>query len=127
MSDDTEGLMLTRRSVQRVDRAVNAFEHSPLLLQSERTPPIPPQRMWYYAKTASAVTAGSFTSPTAFTYDIWVPDPTSVATNPPLIVSTDPDELGLDGVNYWNFTATSGTQFRMIFGFDKWIPAWGDC
>ena len=83
--------------------------------------------VWYYAKTASAVTAGSFSVPTSFTWTIWLPDPSSGASPPPLIISSDSNDLGVSGANYWNFACAIGTQFRMIYSYGYWIPSWADC
>ncbi len=127
MSDDTEGLMLTRASIQRIDRVVNAVEHSPLLEQPYAVPPANPQSMWYWAKLVSGMAAGSLTSPQTFTFDVWVPDDASGSTPPPFVVTTDSDFLGMTGTNRSEMYTTSGKMIKVEYAFGEWSPKWADC
>lgn len=84
--------------------------------------------VWYHAKTTSALSAGSYTSPTTCTFNVWDYDEDSVLDPQPLIVSTDPDLLSQTLENYWNITVSSGIQIAVIRDYrGKWHLVWADC
>lgn len=83
---------------------------------------------WYWCKTTSNVSAGTLEIPTTFTYDIWLPDPSSSATPRPFIVASESSLKGLTGTNRSNFTTSStGIVFKMEYAFGEWSPKWADC
>lgn len=130
MSDDTEGMGLTRASIRRIDRVVNAVEHSPLLNQPQSFQPNAPQSIWYYAKVAfgSTMTTASLEVPTTFLFDVWVPDPDSSADPIPFVITTDSDFVGLTGVNRSVMTADAGMMIKIHYGpGGEWSPFWVDC
>lgn len=87
----------------------------------------PTNGTWYWCKTASSVNSGTLEVPTTFTYNVWLPDPSSNAFPRPFIVATDSNLLGITGVNRSSFTTGSGTTFKMEYMFGEWTPKWVDC
>lgn len=97
--------------------------------QYTRAEPEPWNEFVYrYAKATSAISPGSFESPTTGTANIWEYDEDSVADPIPLIVATDSDKLGVTVVNYLAVTITSGTQLVLRRAReDTWEIMWADC
>lgn len=87
-----------------------------------------PNPTWYWAKVAATpITAGSLASPTTFTFNIWLPDPSSSSDPVPFIVATDSRFLGVTGVNRSVGTASTGTMIKVEYAFGEWSPKWEDC
>lgn len=82
---------------------------------------------WYWAKNTSAITAGTFESPTTFTFNVWLPNPADTDETPALIVSTDDVLLGVTGSNYMSVDAPIGTRLKMEFQFGTWNLKIADC
>lgn len=89
--------------------------------------PIRGQGDWLWAKTTSAVTAGTYSAPTSATVDVWIPDPTSVVWPTPMIVTTDPDYLGLAITNPTKAVLPVGEQCKIEWGPGGWSLKWIDC
>lgn len=86
------------------------------------------QFAWYYAKTTSALSAGSFSSPTTCTFNAWEVNEASGSSPKPLIVSTNAELLGQTIENYWNIVVPSGTQIAVKRDYlGKWSILWADC
>jgi len=129
MSGDNDPVMFNMRDARRIDRVVSAVEQSPLPLRTLPTPPAgTPASIRYWAKTTTTVNSGTLEVPSTFLYDIWVRDPDDVSIPPAFIVSTDPAQLGLTGVNRSSFTTDDlDIPFKMEFIEDEWTPSWVDC
>lgn len=83
---------------------------------------------FHYAKLTSTLSAGSFSSPTTATVDVWVPDWSSGSTPKPLIITTDTNMQGLTVVNYWqSITGVSGTQCEIERKNGQWVIRGADC
>lgn len=75
-----------------------------------------------YAKSTGAIGAGSLSSPTAFTFNFWVPDISSGATPKPSIVSPDADLLGITGYNRDSTLSSSGATLLRV----EWNQEYGE-
>lgn len=80
-----------------------------------------------FAKSTSAIAAGSFASPTTGTFSVYEKDESDTFPRS-LIITTDSDLLGASVAHYMNFAIPSGTQimvFRDYLG--EWVICWADC
>lgn len=74
----------------------------------------------YVAKNITPIYPGGMTCPTAYLFDVYVPDPDSVAEHPPLIPSTDPGLLSLVGINRHDIEEDPGCNLRMEWLNGEW-------
>lgn len=74
-------------------------------------------RGWAWGKLTGSLAAGSAASPTVAIIDTWNPDPTSMATPPPLIVSTVSGLLGISVPNY-DPSSVGSTGYYVKFSRD---------
>lgn len=87
----------------------------------------------FHAVNTSSLATGTKASPSSCTADIWVPDPSSGATVPPLIVSTDTTLLGITVGNYGISTTTTtsspntGWYGRVEWMAPNWVWYWLEC
>ena len=134
MTDETEGVSLTMRDVQRLDRMLTWYERRTQASGDSRQKNVPPQAIWYWAKIAESavLSAGTYEDPTTFVFDVWEPDPEhddpdDVDNPPPLILTDDDDLKGLKGANYTSAVGDSGTRIKVEFAHGRWVLKTADC
>lgn len=74
----------------------------------------------YVAKNTTPIYPGGMTCPTVYLFDVYVPDPESIAEHPPFVPSTDPGLLGLIGVNRHDIDEHPGCNLRMEWLNGEW-------
>lgn len=82
---------------------------------------------WYFAKATSSITPGTFESPTTFTFDVWLPDPSDTGAVPAFIQATDTDLQGLTGVNRTGASGSSDLRIKVEFAFGNWHLVNAEC
>ena len=123
-----KGYLLSGTAVKRTAAVVKREEgRLPRLERVDRRTSMVQQP--YKCKLTSALASGSFTAPQTCTVDVWMPDPDSLDTPPPLIVSTEDVLLELTVTSYWLLaeSAAIGTQAMIAWGDAGWEIVWLDC
>lgn len=123
-----KGYLLSEQAVKRTAAVVKREEgRLPRLERVNRRTSM--NQHPYKCKLTSVLASGSFTDPQTCTVDVWVPDPDSIDTPPPLAVSTENVLLDLTVTSYWLLaeSAEIGTQALIAWGDVGWEIVWLDC
>lgn len=125
MAQDYGYIGFADEDIPRIGRCVSAFEHQ--VIGPATQPRREPQNVsvWYRAKLASSMAAGSLEDPQEFTFNIWIPDTGSAPV--PFIVSPNSEDLGLSGVNRKNVTGNTGDSIEVEFNNGEWTLRDIDC
>lgn len=129
MDNNDDPVAFKMSDALRIDKMVSWFERYVFAGGRFKNSYATPQSIRSYAQisSGSSLTAGSLASPTSCNVDIWVPDPASVATPPPFVVSVDSDELGISVANRSAMTGAAGTMVKIEFIQGEWSIYWAEC
>lgn len=122
-----EGVLLSKGAAKRTAETVRRVLGSKDPIGQQPAPQGRPGKR-YFGKLASSLAAGSMSSPSSCTFNVWFPDPASTATPPPWIVTTDSALLGFTVYNLDpSLEGEAGYCGKIEFEYGVWTFYWIGC